>query len=54
MKEIGETSVGAIGEKIEAFEKATIKAVIIDNYEIAPVQILIEKSLKKDETFYQE
>lgn len=54
MKEIGETSVGTIGEKIEAFERATIKAVIIDNYEIAPVQILIEKSFKKDEEFYQE
>lgn len=54
MKEIGETSVGAIGEKIEAFERAAIKAVIIDNYEIAPIQILIEKSLKEDEEFFQE
>ena len=54
MKEIGEASVGAIGEKIEAFERAAIKAVIIDNYEIAPIQILIEKSLKEDEEFFQE
>ena len=54
MKEIGEASVGAIGEKIEAFERAAIKAVIIDNYEIAPIQILIEKSFKVVEEFFQE